>query len=59
MCRETSCVHHEPTCSWLSTWVIFISQLVVIEIYMAKGLFNLLKNAHEDKHLQGFRHLNW
>ena len=33
--------------------------VVVIQIFMAKELFNLLRKAHEDSHLPGFRLLNW
>ncbi|MBA0846205.1 hypothetical protein Goarm_022837 [Gossypium armourianum] len=33
--------------------------VVVIQIFMAKELFNLLRKAHEDRHLPGFRLLNW
>lgn len=35
------------------------AMVVVIQIFMAKELFNLLRKAHEDKHLPGFRLLNW
>ncbi|XP_009354230.2 phosphatidate cytidylyltransferase 1 [Pyrus x bretschneideri] len=35
------------------------AMVVVIQIFMAKELFNLLRKAHEDKHLPGFRILNW
>ncbi|RXH85850.1 hypothetical protein DVH24_016903 [Malus domestica] len=35
------------------------AMVVVIQIFMAKELFNLLRKAHEDKHLPGFRNLNW
>ncbi|XP_024017838.1 phosphatidate cytidylyltransferase 1 [Morus notabilis] len=35
------------------------AMVVVIQIYMAKELFNLLRKAHEDRHLPGFRLLNW
>lgn len=35
------------------------AMIVVIQIFMAKELFNLLRKAHEDKSLPGFRLLNW
>ncbi|KAK7245935.1 hypothetical protein RIF29_40789 [Crotalaria pallida] len=35
------------------------AMVVVIQIYMAKELFNLLRRAHEDRQLPGFRLLNW
>lgn len=35
------------------------AMIVVIQIFMAKELFNLLRKAHEDKQLPGFRLLNW
>ncbi|XVE51023.1 hypothetical protein DITRI_Ditri02bG0004900 [Diplodiscus trichospermus] len=35
------------------------AMVVVIQIFMAKELFNLLRKAHEDRHLPGFRLLNW
>lgn len=35
------------------------AMVVVIQIFMAKELFNLLRKAHEDRHLPGFRMLNW
>lgn len=35
------------------------AMVVVIQIFMARELFNLLRRAHEDKHLPGFRLLNW
>lgn len=35
------------------------AMVVVIQIFMAKELFNLLRKAHEDRHLPGFRILNW
>uniref|UniRef100_A0A0D6QVF2 Phosphatidate cytidylyltransferase n=1 Tax=Araucaria cunninghamii TaxID=56994 RepID=A0A0D6QVF2_ARACU len=57
---------------WSSIWMIggfiFIlymghlyiwAMIVVIQIFMAKELFNLLRTAHEDKELPGFRSLNW
>ncbi|KAF9611156.1 hypothetical protein IFM89_027242 [Coptis chinensis] len=33
--------------------------VVVIQIFMAKELFNLLRKAHDDRQLPGFRLLNW
>ncbi|KAG8658254.1 phosphatidate cytidylyltransferase 1 isoform X3 [Manihot esculenta] len=33
--------------------------VVVIQIFMARELFNLLRRAHEDRRLPGFRLLNW
>ncbi|XP_057978038.1 phosphatidate cytidylyltransferase 1-like isoform X2 [Malania oleifera] len=39
---------------------LYISAMVVIiQIFMAKELFNLLRRAREDRHLPGFRLLNW
>ncbi|OVA20047.1 Phosphatidate cytidylyltransferase [Macleaya cordata] len=35
------------------------AMVVVIQIFMAKELFNLLRKAHEDKQLPWFRLLNW
>ncbi|KAK6161401.1 hypothetical protein DH2020_004782 [Rehmannia glutinosa] len=35
------------------------AMVVVIQIFMAKELFSLLRKTHEDSHLPGFRHLNW
>ncbi|XP_073137168.1 phosphatidate cytidylyltransferase 1-like [Henckelia pumila] len=35
------------------------AMVVVIQIFMAKELFNLLRRAHEDRRLPGFRILNW
>lgn len=35
------------------------AMVVVIQIYMAKELFNLLRKANEDRRLPGFRILNW
>ncbi|KAJ4841776.1 phosphatidate cytidylyltransferase [Turnera subulata] len=35
------------------------AMVVVIQIFMAKELFNLLRKAREDTHLPGFRLLNW
>ncbi|KAL1119235.1 hypothetical protein V6Z11_D01G089800 [Gossypium hirsutum] len=36
-----------------------LAMVVIIQIFMARELFNLLRKAHEDKHLPGFRLLNW
>ncbi|KAA3467437.1 phosphatidate cytidylyltransferase 1-like [Gossypium australe] len=36
-----------------------LALVVIIQIFMARELFNLLRKAHEDKHLPGFRLLNW
>lgn len=36
-----------------------LAMVVVIQIYMVKELFNLLRRAHENKRLPGFRLLNW
>ncbi|KAJ8752978.1 hypothetical protein K2173_008713 [Erythroxylum novogranatense] len=36
-----------------------MAMVVVIQIFMARELFNLLRRAHEDRHLPGFRLLNW
>ncbi|KDP39197.1 hypothetical protein JCGZ_00954 [Jatropha curcas] len=33
--------------------------VVVIQIFMTQELFNLLRRAHEDRRLPGFRLLNW
>ncbi|XP_076910557.1 phosphatidate cytidylyltransferase 1-like [Bidens hawaiensis] len=33
--------------------------VVIIQIFMAKELFGLLRKANEDKQLPGFKHLNW
>jgi len=57
---------------WSSVWMIggFIfvlymghlyiwAMIVVIQIYMARELFNLLRRTHEEKELPGFRLLNW
>ncbi|KAJ0748773.1 putative phosphatidate cytidylyltransferase [Helianthus annuus] len=33
--------------------------VVIIQIFMAKELFGLLRKANEDKRLPGFRNLNW
>ncbi|XWS51816.1 hypothetical protein CRYUN_Cryun11dG0015000 [Craigia yunnanensis] len=39
---------------------LYVSAMVVIiQIFMARELFNLLRKAHEDKRLPGFRILNW
>lgn len=35
------------------------AMIVVIQIFMAKELFNLLRKANEDRRLPGFRILNW
>ncbi|XP_022723331.1 phosphatidate cytidylyltransferase 1-like isoform X6 [Durio zibethinus] len=35
------------------------AMVVVIQIFMAKELLNLLRKAHEDRSLPGFRLLNW
>ncbi|KAK4798716.1 hypothetical protein SAY86_031042 [Trapa natans] len=35
------------------------AMIVVIQIFMAKELFNLLRRSHEDRQLPGFRLLNW
>lgn len=35
------------------------AMVLVIQIYMAKELFNLLRRVNEDKSLPGFRLLNW
>ncbi|KAL6965122.1 phosphatidate cytidylyltransferase [Sarracenia purpurea var. burkii] len=35
------------------------AMVVVIQIFMARELFGLLRKAHEDRHLPGFRLLNW
>jgi phosphatidate cytidylyltransferase len=35
------------------------AMVVVIQIYMARELFNLLRKSSEDKQLPGFRLLNW
>ncbi|KAL2530354.1 Phosphatidate cytidylyltransferase 1 [Forsythia ovata] len=35
------------------------AMVVVIQIFMARELFNLLRRAHEDRRLRGFRLLNW
>ncbi|XP_060187410.1 phosphatidate cytidylyltransferase 1 [Lycium barbarum] len=35
------------------------AMVVVIQIFMAKELFSLLRRAHEDRQLPGFRLLNW
>ncbi|XP_068665387.1 phosphatidate cytidylyltransferase 1-like [Aristolochia californica] len=39
----------------LYIWAI----IVVIQIFMAKELFTLVRRAHESRHLPGFRLLNW
>ncbi|KAA8520173.1 hypothetical protein F0562_014429 [Nyssa sinensis] len=35
------------------------AMVVVIQIFMARELFNLLRKTHEDSHLPGFRLMNW
>ncbi|XP_076959450.1 phosphatidate cytidylyltransferase 1-like isoform X2 [Bidens hawaiensis] len=35
------------------------AMVVIIQIFMAKELFSLLKKSNEDKKLPGFRNLNW
>ncbi|KAI4295989.1 hypothetical protein L6164_035982 [Bauhinia variegata] len=35
------------------------AMVVVIQIFMARELFNLLRRSHEDRQLPGFRLLNW
>ncbi|XP_076881567.1 phosphatidate cytidylyltransferase 1-like [Bidens hawaiensis] len=35
------------------------AMVVIIQIFMAKELFGLLRKANEDKQLPGFKHLNW
>ncbi|KAM7530833.1 hypothetical protein LguiB_034243 [Lonicera macranthoides] len=35
------------------------AMVVVIQIFMARELFSLLRKTHEDSHLPGFRLLNW
>ncbi|KAK1576581.1 hypothetical protein Q3G72_015089 [Acer saccharum] len=35
------------------------AMVVVIQIFMARELFNLLRKAHEERDLPGFRLLNW
>ncbi|KAF4363291.1 hypothetical protein CsatB_027198 [Cannabis sativa] len=35
------------------------AMIIVIQIFMAKELFNLLRRDHEERHLPGFRLLNW
>lgn len=35
------------------------AMVVIIQIFMASELFSLLRRAHEDKRLPGFRILNW
>lgn len=35
------------------------AMIVVIQIFMARELFNLLRKANEDRQLPGFRLLNW
>ncbi|GMJ10370.1 hypothetical protein like AT4G26770 [Hibiscus trionum] len=49
----------------LSLLVIYMGHLyilamvIIIQVFMARELFNLLRKAHEDKCLPGFRLLNW
>jgi phosphatidate cytidylyltransferase len=35
------------------------AMVVVIQIFMARELFSLLRKTHEDRQLPGFRQLNW
>ena len=35
------------------------AMVVIIQIFMVRELFNLRRQAHEDKRLPGFRLLNW
>jgi phosphatidate cytidylyltransferase len=35
------------------------AMVVIIQIFMARELFGLLRKTHEDSHLPGFRQLNW
>uniref|UniRef100_A0A2N9ISJ1 Phosphatidate cytidylyltransferase n=1 Tax=Fagus sylvatica TaxID=28930 RepID=A0A2N9ISJ1_FAGSY len=35
------------------------AMVVIIQIFMGKELFNLLRKAHEDSQIPGFRLLNW
>lgn len=35
------------------------AMVIVIQIFMARELFSLLRRAHEDRQLPGFRLLNW
>ncbi|XP_059438287.1 phosphatidate cytidylyltransferase 2-like [Corylus avellana] len=53
---------------WMIAGFVFIiytghlyimTMVVVIQIFMARELFNLLRRTHEDKQLPGFRLLNW
>ncbi|KAF9609017.1 hypothetical protein IFM89_012356 [Coptis chinensis] len=39
--------------------IVIEAMVVVIQIFMAKELFNLLRKAHDDRQLPGFRLLNW
>ncbi|XP_068667467.1 phosphatidate cytidylyltransferase 1-like [Aristolochia californica] len=54
--------------AWMIAGFVFIlymghlyiwAMIVVIQIFMAKELFNLVRRAHESTHLPGFRLLNW
>ncbi|KAG6583759.1 phosphatidate cytidylyltransferase 1-like isoform X5 [Cucurbita moschata] len=36
-----------------------MAMVVVIQIFMARELFHLLRRTHEDRQLPGFRSLNW
>lgn len=53
---------------WMMAGVVFLiymghlyiwAMVVVVQIFMAKELFNLLRKANEDRQLPGFRMLNW
>ncbi|XP_062162966.1 phosphatidate cytidylyltransferase 1-like [Alnus glutinosa] len=53
---------------WMIAGFVFIiymghlyimAMVVVIQIFMARELFNLLRKTHEDSQLPGFRLLNW
>lgn len=35
------------------------AMVVVLQIFMARELFNLVRKDHESRHLPGFRLLNW
>lgn len=35
------------------------AMVVVIQIFMARELFSLLRKSHEDRQLPGFRQMNW
>ncbi|KAK9935914.1 hypothetical protein M0R45_012787 [Rubus argutus] len=43
----------------ISPYYCITAMVVVIEIFMAKELFNLLRKVHEEMRLPGFRLLNW